>query len=426
MSRHETIDIRQVRVGLFVTLDLPWLKHPFPTNSFKIRHEHQLEVLRRLGMATVRFDPDRSDCAPLEQAAAEVAAVSEPPEVSEQELAVIREKQERLERLQEHRESVIRCEKKLLEAAATMKQLNREIFHRPQETLRAAVDLVEQMAGAMLGQRDISIHSLNDKIGGEDVYFHSLNVSVLSMMLGKELELPDTSIKLLGLGALFHDLGKTKVPDKVLRKVGSLTVAEKRFLEQHPLYGEEMAGRLGMPHRVLDIIRHHHECSDGTGYPDRQSGDGIAELSRIVAVVNTFDNLCNPVNPDRALTPYEAISTMFARLRAKFDPVVLTTFIKYLGVYPPGTIVRLRNDLWGIVVSVNTRSPTKPQVLVYDPEVPKTEAVILNTDDDPDLIIGKTFRPTQIPSDVYDYLSPRKRVVYYLDETSPRSEGAGP
>lgn len=286
------------------------------------------------------------------------------------------------------------------------------------------MDLVKQMADAMLVNRDIALHALNDKVGGEEVYFHSLNVSVLAMMLAKELKLEREAINLLGLGAVFHDIGKLNVPDKILRKTEPLSPLERGFLNQHTRYGEEIAAKLSMPKAAVDIILHHHEFMDGSGYPDRLRGGEILKLTRIVAVVNAFDNLCNPLNPDRALTPYEAISTMFAKQRTKFDPVVLTTFIKFMGVYPPGTVVRLNNELWGIVVSVNTARPTMPQVLVYDPAVPKHEAIILHLQDDPDLVISKTCRPNQIPSDVFDYLSPRRRVTYFFDEAKPGKAGA--
>lgn len=421
-----TIDIRQAKVGLFVTLDLSWLEHPFLTNSFKIKNEQQLDLLKRLGLTTLRYNPERSDGQALEAAATDQPSESHAPQISADEMAIIAAKQARIERLKKHRDSVTHCEKQLLEAASTLKSINRDLFSRPQETLRAAVGLVKQMADAMLVNRDIALHALNDKVAGEEVYFHSLNVSVLAMMLAKELKLSHELINLLGLGALFHDIGKLDVPDKILRKTAPLTPPERGFLNQHTRYGVDIAAKLAMPKAVVDIILHHHECMDGSGYPDKLRGDEIQKLTRIVAVVNAFDILCNPVNPDRALTPYEAISTMFAKQRQKFDPVLLTSFIKLMGVYPPGTIVLLNNELWGIVVSVNTARPTLPQVLVYDPEVPKNEAIILHLEDDPDLVISKTYRPNQIPNDVFDYLSPRRRITYFYDEAKSGKKGAKP
>jgi putative nucleotidyltransferase with HDIG domain len=419
-----TIDIRQAKVGLFVTLDLSWLEHPFLTSSFKIKDEKQLDLLKRLGLTTLRYNPERSDGQALELATTDQLTAPNAPRISAEEQAIIQAKQARIERLKEHRDSVTRCEKQLLEAASTLKSINRDLFSRPQETLRAAVGLVKQMADAMLVDREIALHAMNDKVGGEEVYFHSLNVSVLAMMLGKELKLTSEAINLLGLGALFHDIGKLNVPDKILRKSEPLSPSERGFLNQHPRYGEEIAAKLALPKAVVDIILHHHEFMDGSGYPDKLPGEQIQKLTRIVAVVNAFDILCNPVNPDRALTPYEAISTMFAKQRAKFDPVVLTTFIKFMGVYPPGTVVLLNNGLWGIVVSVNTARPTLPQVLVYDPEVPKSEAIILHLEDDPDMVISKTCRPNQLPSEVFDYLSPRRRVTYFYDEAKTGKTGA--
>ncbi|MDP1704298.1 MAG: HD-GYP domain-containing protein, partial [Sulfurimicrobium sp.] len=86
-----------------------------------------------------------------------------------------------------------------------------------------------------------------------------------------------------------------------------------------------------------------------------------------------------------------------------------------LGVYPPGSIVQLSNEMLGMVVSVNSAKPLKPNVLVYDPDIPKDEAVIVSLEREAELNISKSLRPGQLPREVYQYLDPRKRVTYYFD-----------
>lgn len=173
-----------------------------------------------------------------------------------------------------------------------------------------------------------------------------------------------------------------------------------------------------LPPPVIDVILHHHENMDGTGYPDRLSGEDIGRLTRIVSIANAFDNLCNQVNPARSMTPYEAVSIMFAKMRKQFDPAALSVFIHSMGIYPPGTLVRLADDIWGMVVSVNVRQPLRPVVVIYDPEVPKEEAILVNLEEEQDLKITRTYRPTELPREVFDYLSPRRRVTYYFNESS--------
>jgi hypothetical protein len=130
--------------------------------------------------------------------------------------------------------------------------------------------------------------------------------------------------------------------------------------------------------------------------------------------------LCNPLILADALTPHEALSLMFAKLRGKFDPKLLQVFIRCLGVYPPGTIVQLSNGAIGMVATVNTARPMKPTVVVYDADVPKEEAILLDMERETEVNIAKAVRPAQVPREVYNYLSPRKRVSYYFDAASAR------
>ena len=408
------IDIAQLRVGLYITLDLHWMDHPFVTNTFKIKDAEQIRTIQRLGLKTVRYSPTKSAAKPLDPP--KQASAPAPVQVSPEEQAAMQAKKERIERLSQHRQSVMKCEKQLLEANRALKAINHNLFSRPQESVKAASDLVGKMIDSLLTDKDIAIHAMNDKVAGEDVYHHSLNVSILSMILAKEMGLPKEEIELAGLGAVFHDIGKTQIPDRILRKTEPLTKPEQNFLAQHPQYGEEIGRSLKLPLAVQEIILHHHEHMDGSGYPNGLREAGIPQLTRIVSIVNAFDNLCNHVNIAKSLTPYEAISMMFAKQRALYDPAALTMFIRNMGVYPPGTIVKLSNDLWGMVVSMNVKKPLKPNILVYDPEVPKQEAIVIDLDEQPELSISKTFRPAQLPREVFDYLSPRTRITYYFDD----------
>jgi putative nucleotidyltransferase with HDIG domain len=413
-----SIDSDQLQVGLFITLDLKWMEHQFLTNSFKIKDEKQLEQVRKLGLRSLRYSPSRSDREPLPLNPAQPIPAPAPAAPDPDEAAALERKKARIERLNNLRQSVGQCEKQFIEAASALKSINQNLYSRPQECVKAATQLITKMAASILIDKDLAIHAMNDKVAGEEVYFHSLNVSVLAMMLAKEMDLGKAEIALIGMGALFHDIGKTRVPDKILRKLDPLTPAEANFLAEHPRYGEEIARTMKLPAPVIDIILHHHENMDGTGYPDHQDEKSISRLARIVAIANVFDNLCNHANPAKSMTPYEAVSIMFTKHRKQFDPAALSVFIHCMGVYPPGTVVRLCDDIWGMVVSVNVHQPLKPVVVIYDPEVPKEEAILLNLEEEPDFKITRTYRPIELPRDVFEYLSPRRRVTYFFNEAN--------
>ncbi|MBU6465920.1 MAG: HD-GYP domain-containing protein, partial [Burkholderiales bacterium] len=131
--------------------------------------------------------------------------------------------------------------------------------------------------------------------------------------------------------------------------------------------------------------------------------------------VNTFDNHCNRTNPDDSLTPFEALSMMFKQQRHLFDPVPLNMFIRCMGVYPPGTLVKLSDESLGMVISINSGKPLRPSVLIHDPGVPKNEAIILDLSQETDIEISASLKPSQLSPEAYDYLSPRKRMSYFFD-----------
>lgn len=407
----------QLCVGLFVHLDLGWMDHPFTFSSFKIKTQDQITTIRRLGLKRIRYEPAKSDAKPAPVPPEPINApvpevVAEPqPAIDEQ---LINEKKERVEQLNRIKNELHEVEQKFQKAAQSVKNIARNVHARPKEAHDEADKLIGQMVETMLAKGDVMVHAMNDKLG-EDAYFHSLNVTVLSLMLAKVLELDMEQVHQLGMGAMFHDIGKTDIPQKITLKTEPLNKAEQSFFEMHCDYGLKIAEKVGLSKAALAIVMQHHEHHDGSGYPNKLVGKQISTLAGIVAIVNTYDNLCNPLSIANALTPHEALSQMFALKRGKFDEAPLKAFIRCLGVYPPGSIVQLSNDMLGLAISVNPSKPLKPNVLVYDPEIPKDEAVIVNLANETELNITKSLRPNQLPREVYQYLSPRKRVTYYFD-----------
>ncbi len=407
------ISVDRLRPGIYVRIELSWLDHPFSFNSFKIRDQEQLDTLLSLGLRDVLYVPGKSDVEPLPPGGSP-ASVEVQPVVPEQNLPALEEKKRRIERVSREREAIQRCEKKFVGAVGAVKNLMRNLLARPTESLQTADGLIREMVESMLVDRNIAVHLMNDKIAGEDVYYHSLNVTVLSMILGREAGLSGEQINLLGMGALFHDVGKSRIPDQILLKTEPLNHAERALYRLHCQMGVEIAEKLGLSPEAVTVISQHHETMDGKGYPHALTGNRISRLARIVAIVNAYDNHCNHINPNDSLTPHEALALMFAKERQHYDDELLRLFIKCMGVYPPGSIVQLSNEAVGMVVSINPNQTLRPSVLVYDPTVPKEEAIIFDLEDDPDIKIVECIRPHLLLREIYDYLSPRKRATYYF------------
>ncbi|TXG93062.1 MAG: HD-GYP domain-containing protein [Zoogloea sp.] len=410
----------QLCIGVFVHIDLPWFSHPFSFNSFKIRSAEQLAILRTLGVSHFRYDPDCSDVQPRGMAAPQPALVPppEPPVEDPATHSALASKQERIARLAQRKRQVIEVEKALMKAAGVMRNIGKNLFARPKECLEEVDELVSQMVTAFLDQPEVALHVIGEHAGGEEAYYHGLNCSILSMMLAKELDFARAHCQILGVGALLHDIGLNDIPDRVARPRHELTAPERNLRQLHCEYGVRLGKQIGLPEPVLRIILQHHELADGSGFPNKLKGDQIDPLARIVSLVNYYDNLCNPADLAKAMTPHEALSLMFAQRRAKFDTRALQVMIRCLGVYPPGTVVKLSNDAIALVSSVNPAKPLRPWVTVYDASIPKDEAIMLDLEEEPDINIAKALRPIQLPPEVYEYLSPRKRVTYYFDADS--------
>ena len=403
----------QLCLGLYVRLELDWTAHPFTFNQFKIKNQSQIDTLRALGLERIRIDLKRSEAEPLPPPAD--PSVHSPPKPSEAEMIAITAKKERVLKLAKHRAALNECERKFTGATRAVKSITRNLFARPEESMTEARALISDLVDSMLTDRDIAIHLMNDKLGGEDVYFHQLNVAVLGLMVGKQLNLDRESLMELGVGAMFHDIGKVELPEKILLKTEPLTPSEQDLMMRHVDYGLDIGKKLGLSPEALAIVFQHHEYIDGSGYPHGLTSEGILPLSKIIAVVNTYDNLCNRPNLRDSLTPYEALSVMFTQYRNRLEAQPLGTFIRCMGVFPPGSLVQLSNNALGLVMAVNSSKPLKPTVMIYDPSVPKHEAIILDLEEEEELSIIKSIRPALLPQQVFNYLNPRKRMTYYAD-----------
>jgi hypothetical protein len=165
----------------------------------------------------------------------------------------------------------------------------------------------------------------------------------------------------------------------------------------------------------MDIVYQHHERCDGRGYPRQLKSNEISRLTKILTVADCYDGLINRHDPQKSLTPYQALSYMFTKYSAVLDKESLSVFIRCMGVYPPGTIVVLNGDQIGMVVSVNLANVLAPSIVLYDPQIPKKEALIIDLDSEIDFKISSSIHPGKLPKEIFDYLSPRSRITYFVE-----------
>lgn len=207
--------------------------------------------------------------------------------------------------------------------------------------------------------------------GYDDYLFnHSVNVGILAMALGESLALDSPALRELGLGALLHDLGKVKVPETITRAPRKLTEEEWEIMKRHPMDGMRMLEQMGVQSEIaLRVVKEHHVRFDRKGYPTLAPGEGVHPYTMLVTVTDIYDAMTTIRPHRRDFDPSQAIAWMQAAAGSHFDPAILEPFIAMLGIYPPGTVVRLTTGEVGVVTRPRTEDASRPWVrLVQDRE----------------------------------------------------------
>jgi len=438
-SPTDLIDVQALRVGMFVHLDVGWMKHPFPLSSFRITSAAQVATIRSLGLRTVRWSPQQSALAPEEAEAPESLPGTLPVDAANDSdlgdvdaidtvpytlpvdaaaaaaaQAATRARAERQRKLMRQRDAQERCERQYAEAARACRHTIDLVPGKPHEARTQAESLARAITDKMVGEQDLCIRMLAEG-AGDKASMHAMNVAIISLLMGRCFGFNDEEMQDLGIGAMLHDVGKIELPARLRHREENFSPNEARVYEEHVEMGLVQARRMGLTAGAMAVIGQHHEHADGSGFPDKLNSDRMTMAARIVALVNRYDNLCNPHLLAKAMTPHESLSLLFAQGRSKFDTSILGAFIKMMGVYPPGSTVQLTDDRYALVVAVNSSRPLKPNVLVHDATTPRAEALVLDLETASGLGIRRSVRHGQLPPTALGYLAPHARVSYFFE-----------
>lgn len=412
------IEIDQLQVGLYVHLDLGWMDHPFSVSNFKITDDAQIETIKTLGLKQIRYDPRRSSATPLRSAAyknvvdfplkkassAKRESIDETPELSP-----AQKKQLALS------QAIAESEQKFMKTSSEVRNIQKLSTERPEQAYGLAAKLVEDLVSSTLTEGDVAIHAMNGHRIGDQHFLHELNTLVVSMLIAKNLGITDDDAVALGMSAILHDIGKRQISDKILLKKDPLTVRETAIYQTHVLLGLNMLRDIAVPRKILTVISQHHEFADGSGYPKGLRCDELDPLAHILIIANMYDNLCNPSNPALSKTPYEALSMMFAQQRHQFDQTILRRFIKCLGIYPPGSVVRLSDQKLATVISTNPQQPLRPFIRMLSDDR-EEEGEIIDLREALDINIIQCLKPEQLPTALQSMLRLKQRTSYFLDK----------
>lgn len=416
-----SIDASQLRAGVHVRLPGSWLEHQFLFSSFVIEDDNQARQIAALDLPQIYCDvtrckvpplPKRPDSAPPDQASEEEKA-----RLAALTAKQIIDKQERIRVMSAMRERLDKTMKHYMDASKSAGSAIKSFNANPKESIRQINQISEKSTSVLLADADSAIVLIAEKGQQDGVAAHALSVMTLSLLLGKQARLPEEALRTLGVGALLHDIGKSAISTSILRNTERNKHEEAVYMT-HCRIGHENALRAGgLPSPVLEAILHHHERIDGSGFPDKLAGDKIHIAARVIAIADRFDNLANPIDYRRALSPSEALSTMWVKEQKLFDHVLLQLFVRAMGVYPPGSIVQLSDGrIAAVMVSASTEKSLCPQVMIYEPEVPRHQAIIIDLAKESSLKIDRALRLQDRSDDELDYLLPRRKMSWFHTE----------
>lgn len=422
------VAVRELRPGLFIQLDLSWIAHPFPSNRFMLKSMEQVSTLRSLGVTSVKVCSERSDPQALDQALGQVgrasAEAAPPPPAAAHaaapdaapadEISTHQAEQARhRELLAAQRASLAHSQQLHAKAVQGWTGVMRDIVQSPAQAAEAARQLSSQLVDEVQGATDPTIRVLSEAAGTGSVQ-HAINVTVLALMLTRRLGLPPEDLQDVALGALMHDIGRVLLPPALRQVAEADTALMQRERREHVSQGLRLGMTMGLPPAALRVIAQHHELVDGSGLPQGLGGEDISVAARVVAVVDRYDRLCNPVQGGAGRTPHEAQALLYAQMRGRLDATMLSGFIRLVGVYPPGSVVQLSDGRYAMVVSAHPLQPLKPCVLVHDAGVPREEALLIDLARASALGIRRSLHPQHLPRATLDYLAPGQRMHYYF------------
>lgn len=366
------VPVDVLRVGLYVhTLDRPWEGTPFLFQGFELDNEEDIRTLRGL-CKRVTVLASREDASKLraEASAAEKsrrpAAVTGPDPL----LLLAEDPKALLSRVPERDPVEFKAELNVAaEALGDARRQVNDIFDRVKTG--AAMDpqelsgTMDAMVNSVFRNRDAMGWLARMRSKDDYLYSHSLATSVWALTFGRHLGLDKETLKILGTGAMLLDVGKTRIPDRLLNKPGALNPTEWKLLQLHTRYGAKLIAQGDkVDPRLVAMVEQHHERFDGSGYPSGLKGDEIPLVARLAGIVDAYDAMISERSYSKAKSAYDAVRELMRQSGKAYQPELIDLFVQAVGVFPTGTLVELNTGEVGVVVAQNRFRRLRPEVTI--------------------------------------------------------------
>lgn len=360
------VDVEQVRIGMYIAaLDRPWLESPFLFQGFVVESEDDLETLRAHCNYVFIDDVKSRDSEEVRRLISEIGTTVDATASSGGQVAE-RVQQGRAESFREHLRGAVQSFRRSTDGV--IRFFNDMRLGKSIETEDAKA-VVSELVTTISSNVNTALWLTNLRAQHEATASHCLNVSILALAFARHLGYSHEQMQEVGMGALLHDLGIARVPAAIINKPGNLSEDEFEIVKKHPSDGFNVLKLTReIPPGALDIVLHHHERVNGSGYPEGLKDEQIREPVRIVAIADMYDSMTTEHIYRKAMTPQDALTAMHKRAEADFGKRLMEEFIKCVGIYPIGSLVLLNTGALGVVVSSNPDARLKPLILMVRDE----------------------------------------------------------
>ena len=359
------IAVPELRVGMYIDeLCGSWMEHPFWRTRFALKEANDVRRIAESGIQDVWIDTDKGLDADVPASHARTRAEAEA-EIESKLLQSAAAAPARAADRASLSEELERAQSVYTRARPAMLSMFSEARMGRAVGSETACDLVDEIFQSVQRNSGALISLSRLKRADDYTYMHSVAVCGLMIALCRQLGLGEVQTRQAGLGGLMHDIGKAKIPDRILRKPDKLTDDEWVKMKAHPEIGHSIMSRESYGPIPMDVVLHHHEKIDGTGYPHRLAGDSISVFAKMASVCDVYDAVTSNRPYKTGWSPGEAIRKLAEWAPGHFDDRVFQAFVKTVGIYPVGTLVRLQCGRLGVVAEHNENALLKPKVKVF-------------------------------------------------------------